>query len=35
MVIEAVNSSLQPNDLLYIHKIEKGKTGGWKVFEVT
>lgn len=25
MVIEAVNSSLQPNDLLYIHKIEKGK----------
>lgn len=24
MVIEAVNSSLQPNDLLYIHKIEKG-----------
>lgn len=25
MVIEAVNSSLHPNDILYIHKIEKGK----------
>ena len=25
MVIEAANSSLQPNDILYIHKIEKGK----------
>lgn len=25
MVIEAANSSLQPNDILNIHKIEKGK----------
>lgn len=25
MVIEASNSSLQPNDILYIHKFEKGK----------